>query len=252
MTATPFATHRWTTSRRMFAPRTPVSDYRRCAMPSRGMAPTNGTAPGALRRTWPATRSTRSRSMRTARPPAMRTHDRHGAASRGRVPPRLPRDHALGDRARRGRSVVVAAAAGRARRACGVELSASSGRTGQQLPAHDDPCRGAGACARASAVAMARQGRRAALRPAQRADRRQARRHPGHGHDREAGRQRRAGQHHGGHAVGDRGRVRTGWPQVVLLGADVRWLPGAGAGARWPGMLPVAALAAHAAAKRSR
>ena len=43
---------------------------------------------------------------------------------------------------------------------------------------------------------MGRQGRGSALRPARRADRRQARRHPRHGHDREAGRQRRARQHH--------------------------------------------------------
>ena len=53
----------------------------------------------------------------------------------------------------------------------------------------------------------------------------------GHGDDREAGRLRRARQHHARRA-GRRRRLRDHRPQVVLLGADVRRLPRARPGSR--------------------
>ena len=92
--------------------------------------------------------------------PRLRTHDRFGQRiDLVEFHPNYHRDHAGRDRARRRRAVVVAAAARRARRARGAELPASPGRAGQQLPADDDPRRGAGAAARAGAARMGRQGR---------------------------------------------------------------------------------------------
>ena len=71
--------------------------------------------------------------------------------------------------------------------------------------------------------------------PALEAVARQGRRDHGHGHDREAGRLGRARQHHaGGAPTGSDAwgeRYRDHRPQVVLLGADVRRLPGPRAGA---------------------
>ena len=76
----------------------------------------------------------------------------------------------------------------------------------------------------------------------------QARRHHRHGHDGEAGRHRRARQHHDGRA-GRRRRAGRGVhrhrAQVVHVGADVRRLPGAGAGAGRAVLLPDAALPAR-------
>ena len=101
---------------------------------------------------------------------------------------------------------------------------------------------------RAPALAeWADEGRRAALRPARYADRRQARRHARHGHDGEAGRLRRARQHHARRTAGGRRRVRAHRPQMVLLRADVRWVPRARAGAGRADVLPVAATPARMA-----
>ena len=124
----------------------------------------------------------------------------------------------------------------RAHRARGAELPASPGRSRHQLPPDDDACRGAGPAARAASGALGGQGRCTALRSARHPHRRQGRHHPGHGHDREAGRVRRARQHHHGHAAWR--CLCIGRAQVVLLRADVRRFPGAGAGAGWAELLP--------------
>ena len=74
--------------------------------------------------------------------------------------------------------------------------------------------------------------------PREVADGRQGRHHHRHGHDREAGRQRRARQYDHGDTArrrrrGVRRSLHAGRPQMVLLRTDVRRLPGAGAGAGW-------------------
>ena len=66
-----------------------------------------------------------------------------------------------------------------------------------------------------------------------------------HGHDRAPGRIRRAREHHARRADRDERRVRADGPQVVLLGADVRRLPGARADRRRRHLLPAAALHAR-------
>ena len=97
------------------------------------------------------------------------------------------------------------------------------------------------------AAAVGAEDHRPRLRPAQRAGRAEAGADHRHGDDREAGRLRRARQHHP-RVPGGRRRpgpgLRTGRPQVLRLGPDVRRLPGAGADRRRPVLLPAAALAA--------
>ena len=82
----------------------------------------------------------------------------------------------------------------------------------------------------------------------------EARRHHRHGHDGEAGRHRRARQHDDGRA-GRRRRARRRVPhhrpQMVHVGADVRRLPGAGAGAGRALLLPDAALPARRQRQRA-
>ena len=108
---------------------------------------------GGLRRA----RRRRALPPRLRRPPrpAAPAHARplRPAHRPGRVPSQLPPADAGGDRARRRRAVVVAAAARRARRARGAELPAPPGRTRHQLPADDDPRRGAGVAPRTGAGA---------------------------------------------------------------------------------------------------
>ena len=71
----------------------------------------------------------------------------------------------------------------------------------------------------------------------------QARHDARHGHDREAGRHRRALQHDAGGAR--RGRLPHHRAQMVHVGADVRRLPGAGAGRGGTELFPDAALCAR-------
>ena len=67
------------------------------------------------------------------------------------------------------------------------------------------------------------------------------RHHARHGHDREAGRHRRARQHARARSPIGEG-YRDHRPQMVHVGADVRRLSGAGAGAGRPHLFPDAAL----------
>ena len=71
------------------------------------------------------------------------------------------------------------------------------------------------------------------------------------GDDREAGRLGRAGQHHPRHPAGGAGQLPAHRPQVVLLGADVRPVPGPGPGAGGPVLLPAAARAARRQPERA-
>ena len=89
--------------------------------------------------------------------------------------------------------------------------------------------------------------------PAQRARDREAGRAGRHGDDREAGRLRRARQHHGRPAAErrrPRRRVRAHRPQVVHVGADVRRVPGPRPGRRRHLLLPVPALDARRRAQQ--
>ena len=84
------------------------------------------------------------------------------------------------------------------------------------------------------------------LRPVQPARRGQGRGHLRHGPHREAGRVRRAGQHHPGRADRRPGpHLPAHRPQVVLLGAHVGRLPHAGPGSGRPQLLPRPTLAAR-------
>ncbi len=80
------------------------------------------------------------------------------------------------------------------------------------------------------------------LRPALQSVVGEGRHHARHGHDREAGRHRRARQHHDRDA--GRRRLHHHRAQMVHVGADVRRVPGAGAGAGRADLLPDAALPA--------
>ena len=156
---------------------------------------------------------------------------------RGRVPPglaraarRSPCQHGLHSPA------LARAAARRARRArravhdCTAQVEGGHGcpisMTYSAVP-------GAARAARAGRGVGAAPRRRTATTRALRAGRGEGRRAVRHGDDREAGRLRRARQHDVARAAERRrpgGRVRDHRPQVVLLGADVRRVPGAGAG----------------------
>ena len=149
---------------------------------------------------------------------------------RGRVPPRLARADADRDRARPARAALAPAAAGRPRRARRAVHAPRPGRGGGGLPDLDDLLGDPGA------ANAARAGRRVgAALPVALLRRRAARPRSGQeggavrdGHDREAGRLRRARQHHHRPAAERRRagrRVRDHRTQVVLLGADVRRVP---------------------------
>ena len=147
---------------------------RRCCIARSGRARRRYGVRSAACRLWRAGRRRAvPAGLRCAsRSPAPAHARRAGPAYRpGRVPSQLPRGDAGGHRARRRRPVVARTAAGRACRARGAVLPAPPGRAGQQLPLDHDPCRRAGAAACRRARGVGRQGGRAALRPARRADR---------------------------------------------------------------------------------
>src|SRR6266403_313571 len=100
------------------------------------------------------------------------------------------------------------------------------------------PARGMGAADRLARIRLPRAARG-----------RKARRPDRHGHDREAGRLRRAGEHHAGRPARRR-RLRAHGTQVVLLGADERRVPGAGASAAGALLLPPSPLDARRRAQR--
>ena len=175
--------------------------------------------------------------LRRQPPPARAAHPRplRPPGRRGRLPPRLPRADAGGRWAtactgRRGRST------GPAPTWPGPPASSPGRRSRRaRLPDVDD------LLGRPRPAAGARPGRRVGapaggpgLRPPRRPRPREGRRHRRHGHDREAGRLRRAGQHHPGRARRRR-RLAAHRAQVVLLGPDVRRVPDAGPG---PGACP--------------
>ncbi len=90
------------------------------------------------------------------------------------------------------------------------------------------------------------------LRSELRAAGRQDRRHPRHGHDREAGRHRRARGDDDGRAVGRRpAAIPHHRPQVVPVGADVGRVPRAGAGAGRAHVFSDAALPARRQRQRA-
>ena len=114
----------------------------------------------------------------------------------------------------------------RARRRCSALVA---GRLRRHVPDLDDLRRRPGAAQEPGA------GRRVGAAPD--AARLRARRALRHGDDREAGRLRRARQHHARRAAGRR-HLRDHRPQVVLLLPPVRRLPDARPGARRPVVLP--------------
>ena len=185
-------------------------------------------------------------------PPRLRTHDRFGnRIDEVEFHPAWHEllqlaDLARAARARRG------ATRGRARTWPGRRCSCSCSQVeaGHGLPDLDDLLRdaraaqAAGAGRRVGAALPVALLRRRTARPRAGQDGRAVR----HGDDREAGRLRRARQHHRRQAAERRRagrRVRDHRAQVVLLGADVRRVPGPGAGRRGPFVLPAAALHAR-------
>ncbi|MNZ45410.1 hypothetical protein D3C78_630640 [compost metagenome] len=163
----------------------------------------------------------------------------------GGIPPGLPRADALGHRAWPDVAAVDRSACRRPGCPCRPLLPACPGRGRQRLPADHDLRRRAGDQAAAGPRReVAAEDPRHPVRPAQRADGAEGRRHHRHGDDREAGRHRRARQHHArlsGCCQWSGPALRTGWAQVVLLGADVRRLPDPGADRQGPDLLPAAA-----------
>ena len=140
--------------------------------------------------------------------PELQTFDRYRPPGRpGDVPPRLPRAHAGGRGPRAARRPVGGRPAGRPRGPGRQVRRVEPGRCRPRLPDLDD------VLDRARAACPARPGGRVGapahgphLRPPRRPRPRQARQPRRHGHDREAGRVRRAGQHHAGRAPGATGR----------------------------------------------
>ena len=139
-------------------------------------------------------------------------------------------------------------------------MTAIQAEAGFACPTHDDVRGGAGVARAAGAggrVGTARDGHD--LRPAADPGEREGLGDRGHGDDREAGRLGCAREHDGGAPAErrrGRGRVRDHGSQVVLLGADVGLLSGAGAGAvterraRGPVVLSAAARPAGRRAQR--
>ena len=161
--------------------------------------------------------SARARHLRPLRPPARR----------GAVPSRLSRADGAGDGAQRPRRRLERERAWRACRPSRAARALHPSRGGHHVPDEHDLRRGPGAARAAGRdPALARQADRRPLRRAAPADRREGRRHPRHGDDREAGRQRRARQLDP-RPSGRRRRAALppGRPQVVLLGPDERRLP---------------------------
>ncbi len=128
---------------------------------------------------------------------------RHGPAQRHRrVPPRLPRADDVPEAPRHRRGAVGGTRRRRARPARRALHPVRAGRGRHAVPGHDDLCERPRAAARSGARGtLAAAGGGARLRSALRAGVRQARRHDRHGHDREAGRLRRADQHDAGGAA---------------------------------------------------
>ena len=148
---------------------------------------------------------------------------------RAGVPPRLARADAARHRAPAPFAALGGAPAGRARRPRRRVHVLLPGRGRRRLSDLDDLLGGAGA----PQAARAGRGMGAAnplqrLRPAPDRGRREGGLALRHGDDREAGRLRRAGQHHGrptDQRRRPRGRVRDHRPQVVLLRPPVRRVP---------------------------
>ena len=182
-------------------------------------------------------------------PPELDTHDRYGRrVDLVRFHPVLSRADEGLDRGGPAFLALDRPARGRACRARRALLHADAGRGRPRLPDHHDLRRDAlpQAAARPRR-AMAAEDPRARLRSAQRPRRAEAGPDDRHGDDREAGRLGRARQHdarHSGRRRGAGAGLRARRPQVLRLGADVRRLPGARAGAGRPLLLSRAALAA--------
>ena len=183
--------------------------------------------------------------------PTLKAFDADGPAQRHRrVPPRLPRADDVPEAPRHRRGAVGGTRRRRARPARRPLHPVRAGRGRHAVPGHDDLRERPRAAARSGARGtLAAAGGGPRLRSALRAGVRQARRHDRHGHDREAGRVRRADQHDA-RGAGRRARVPHRRPQVVLLRADVRCAPDPRAGGRRPVVLPAAAL--HAGRARQR
>ena len=183
---------------------------------------------------------------RGEREPAGAAHPRpvRPPGRRGRLPPVLARPD--GRRGRRGPARGGLDRGPRRPRAPGGRLRRLvAGRGGARLPGVDDVRRGARPADRPGAGRRVRAGAHGTVvRPRPAGPVGQGRAARRHGHDREAGRLRRPGQHDPGGARWRRRRVPADRAQVVLLGADVRRVPGAGPGARRADLLRGAAGAA--------
>ena len=152
---------------------------------------------------------------------------------RGRVPSGLSRtDGAFGACRRAQFDLECGGQAGRRRRRSGARreiLHGLAGRDRPSLPDHHDARVGGGAGGAAGSAGEDHAGdRHARLRSVVCAVVDQARHDARHGHDREAGRHRRARQHDARRTR--RRRLPHHRPQMVHVGADVRRVPGAGAG----------------------
>ena len=168
----------------------------------------------------------------------------------GGVPPQLPRADGRRAAPRPARHALVAP--GHRPRACGARGGLHAvyrGGAVHPLPGVDELRRHA--CLAGQRRRVGRLEQRLdqhAVRPAPGAVLAEIRAHHGHGHDREAGRIGRARQHHPGRARWRRclGRALSHHgAQVVLFRADVRCVPGPGAGARRTHLLFPAACAAR-------
>ena len=170
-------------------------------------------------------------------PPAGAAHPRplRPPHRRGGVPSELSRADGGRGRRRPARHALDRRIAVAACRARGRLHAVHRARALDAVPDLDELCGDARAARQPGRVRrLGPEAREPLVRPGAQALARQAGRDHGHGHDREAGRLGRARQHHARRARRQRrlGRaLRDHRPQVVLLGADVRCLPGPRAGA---------------------
>ena len=193
----------------------------------------------ATRASWPARPEALEHSERAERnEPVLRTHDRYGnRIDEVELDPSWHWAPAPGDRARDPLPAVEGPAARSARRARRADGCLEPGERGSDVPGVDDLLGGA------RPAGGARAGGRVGAPPDPAVVRRRCAGR--HGHDREAGRLRRARQHHSGRACRRRA-VRHQRPQVVLLISALRRVPHPRPGARRVVLLPCSSRATPA------
>ena len=211
---------------------------------ARGRGRCGGLAPRARRRARHGRHAGTGRGGGPVRPGAACVRRERPPPRRGRIPSGLSRADGVSQAPRCRCRTLGGPRAGRARAARRLLPHVRAARGRHAVPDDDDLRERARIAPRAgTGERMAAAYLLGGIRPALPAGGRQAWRDDRHGHDGEAGRLRRARQHHG-RAARRRPPLPDRRPQVVLLRADVRRVPRPGAGGRRPVVLPAAALRA--------